>query len=33
VLEVNGHRLKPFYEGRATELTAFVDLVEPIYEA
>jgi hypothetical protein len=33
VLKVNGHRLKPFYEGWIAELTAFVELVEPIYKA
>ena len=32
VLKVNGHRLKSFYEGWTTEPTAFVKLVEPIYE-
>jgi hypothetical protein len=32
VLKVNGHRLKPFYEGWMTELTASVELAEPIYE-
>jgi len=32
VLKVNGHRLKPFYEGWTTKLTASVELVEPIYE-
>jgi hypothetical protein len=32
VLKVNGHRLKPFYEGWTTELTASVELAEPIYE-
>jgi hypothetical protein len=31
-LKVNGHRLKPFYEGWMTELTAFAELAEPIYE-
>jgi len=33
VLKVNGHRLKPFYEGWTAELTAFVELAESIYEA
>jgi len=33
VLKVNRHRLKPFYEGWTTELTASVKLAEPIYEA
>jgi hypothetical protein len=32
VLKVNGHRLKPFYEGWTTELTDSMELVEPIYE-
>jgi hypothetical protein len=32
VLKVNGHRLKPFYEGWTTKLTAYVELAEPIYE-
>jgi len=32
VLKVNGHRLKPFYEGWTTELTASVELAELIYE-
>jgi hypothetical protein len=32
VLKVNEHRLKPFYEGWTTELTASVELAEPIYE-
>jgi hypothetical protein len=32
VLKVNGHRLKPFYEGWTAELTASVELAEPIYE-
>ena len=32
VLKVNGHRLKPFYEGWTTELTASMELAEPIYE-
>ncbi|KAL9346349.1 hypothetical protein Peur_061202 [Populus x canadensis] len=32
VLKVNGHRLKPFYEGWMAELTASVELAEPIYE-
>ncbi|KAL9343158.1 hypothetical protein Peur_063589 [Populus x canadensis] len=32
VLKVNGHRLKPFYEGWTTELIASVELAEPIYE-
>jgi len=30
VLKVNGHRLKTFYEGWMTKLTAFVELAEPI---
>ena len=33
VLKVNEHQLKTFYEGWMIELTAFVELVEPIYEA
>jgi len=33
VLKVNEHRLKPFYEGWTTELTASVELAELIYEA
>jgi hypothetical protein len=33
VIMVNVHRLKPLYKGWTTELTAFVELVEPIYEA
>jgi hypothetical protein len=33
VLKVNRHRLKTFYEGWTTELNAFVELAEPIYEA
>jgi hypothetical protein len=33
VLKVNGHRLKTFNEGWTTELTAFMELAEPIYEA
>jgi hypothetical protein len=33
VLKVNEHRLKPFYKGWMAELTAFMELVEPIYEA
>ena len=33
VLKVNGHRLKPFYEGWTAEITASMELVEPIYEA
>jgi hypothetical protein len=33
VLKVNGHRLKPFYEGWTTELIASMELAEPIYEA
>jgi hypothetical protein len=33
VIKVNVHRLKPFYKGWTTELTAFVELAEPIYEA
>jgi hypothetical protein len=32
VLKVNGHRLKPFYEGWTAELTAPMELAEPIYE-
>jgi hypothetical protein len=32
VLKVNGHHLKPFYEGWTVELTASVELAEPIYE-
>jgi hypothetical protein len=32
VLKVNGHCLKPFYEGWTTELTTSVELAEPIYE-
>jgi len=32
MLNVNVHRLKPFYEGWTIELTAFVELAEPIYE-
>ena len=32
VLKVNGHRLKPFYESWTVELTASVELAEPIYE-
>jgi hypothetical protein len=32
VLKVNGHRLKPFYEGWTTKLTASVELAEPIYK-
>jgi hypothetical protein len=32
VLKVNGYRLKPFYEGWTTELTASAELGEPIYE-
>jgi hypothetical protein len=32
VLKVNGHRLKPFYKGWTVELTAFVELAEPIYK-
>jgi hypothetical protein len=32
VLKVNGHRLKPFYKGWTSELTASVVLAEPIYE-
>jgi len=33
VHKVNGHRLKTFYERWTTELTAFVELTEPIYKA
>ena len=32
VLKVNGHHLKPFYEGWTTELIVSVELAEPIYE-
>jgi hypothetical protein len=32
VLKVNEHQLKTFYEGWMIELTALVELVEPIYE-
>ena len=32
VLKVNGHRLKPFYEGWTVELTASAELAKPIYE-
>jgi len=32
VLKVNGHRLKPFYEGWTIELTASTELAEPIYK-
>jgi hypothetical protein len=32
VFKVNGHHLKPFYEGWTIELTASVELVEPIYK-
>jgi hypothetical protein len=32
VLKVNGHRLKPFYEGWTTELTVSAELAEPIYK-
>jgi hypothetical protein len=32
VLKVNGHRLTPFYKGWMVELTASVELAEPIYE-
>ena len=32
VFKVNEHRLKLFYEGWTTELTASVDLAKPIYE-
>jgi hypothetical protein len=32
VLKVNWHRLKPFYKGWTTELTASAELAEPIYE-
>jgi len=32
VLKVNGHRLKPFYEGWTTKLIVSVELAEPIYE-
>ena len=30
VFKVNKHRLKPFYEGWTTKLTASMELVEPI---
>ena len=33
VLKVNGHRLKPFYEGWTTEITASMELAEPVYKA
>jgi hypothetical protein len=33
VLKVNGHRMKPFYEDWITELTAFMELTKPIYQA
>jgi len=33
VFKVTGHRLKPFCEGWKAEITAFVELAEPIYEA
>jgi len=33
VINVNGHRLKPFYEGWTAELTASMKLAEPIYKA
>ena len=32
VLKVNVHHLKPYYKGWTTELTASVELTEPIYE-
>ena len=32
VLKVNGHCLKPFYEGWMAELIASAELSEPIYE-
>jgi hypothetical protein len=32
VLKVNGHHLKPFYEGWTTELTPSTELAEPIYK-
>jgi len=32
VLKVNGHHLKPFYEGWMVELIASAELAEPIYE-
>jgi len=32
VLKVNGHRLKPFYEGWTVELTVSAELPKPIYE-
>jgi len=31
-LKVNGHHLKPFYEGWTPEFTASAELAEPIYE-
>jgi hypothetical protein len=31
-LKVNGHRLKPFYEGWTIKLTASAELAEPFYE-
>jgi hypothetical protein len=33
MLKVNEHQLKTFYEGWMIELTASVELAEPIYEA
>ena len=33
VLKVNGHLLKPFYESWTSEITASMELAEPIYEA
>jgi hypothetical protein len=32
VLKVNGHRLKPFYKGWKSKLTASMGLAELIYE-
>jgi hypothetical protein len=32
VLKVNGHHMKPLYEGWTAELTASTELAEPIYE-
>jgi len=33
VLKVNRHRLETFYKGWMTDLTASMELAEPIYEA
>jgi len=33
VLKINEHRLKPFYEGWTIEITAFMELAEPINKA